>query len=62
MAFDLTFIRSCCPRRFDDFLYIPSNGASGGLIIIWDNSIFTGMIMHCEKFAISVHFTSVHSS
>jgi hypothetical protein len=62
MAFDLTFIRSCCPRRFDHFLYIPSNGASGGLIIIWDSSVFSGMIMHCEKFAISVHFTFVHSS
>jgi exonuclease III len=62
MAFDLAFVRSCCPKRFDDFLYIPSNGAFSGLIIIWDSSIFTGLIMHCEKFAISVHFTSVHSS
>jgi hypothetical protein len=42
MVFYLSFLRSCCPRRFDDFLYIPSNGASGGLIIIWDSSVFLG--------------------
>jgi exonuclease III len=60
--FDLAFIKSCCPRRFDDFVYIPSDGASGGLIIIWDSLVFAGMIMHCEKFDVSVHFTSVHSS
>jgi hypothetical protein len=46
--FDIEFIKSCCPRRFDDFVYIPSTGASGGLIIIWDSSVFSGMIMHCE--------------
>jgi hypothetical protein len=43
-------------------LFIPSTGASGGLIVIWDSSVFTGMIMHCEPFAISVHFTSTQSS
>jgi exonuclease III len=60
--FDIKFIRKCCPRHFDDFLFIPSTGASGGLIVIWDSSVFTGMIMHCEPFAISVHFTSTQSS
>jgi exonuclease III len=60
--FDIEFIKSCCPRRFDDFVYIPSTGASGGLIIIWDSSVFSGMIMHCEPFAISVHFTSTQSA
>ena len=56
--FDIAFIKSCCPSRFDDYVYVPSNGASGGLIIIWDISIFSGMVMHCEQFAISVHFSS----
>ena len=56
--FDLAFIKSCCPPRFDEFVYVPSNGASGGLIVIWNSSIFTGMVMHCESFALFVYFTS----
>jgi exonuclease III len=56
--FDLAFIKSCCPNDFDEFVYVPSNGASGGLIIIWKSSVFSGMIMHCEPFALSVYFTS----
>jgi exonuclease III len=32
--FDMAFIKLCYPKRFDDFVYIPSDGASGGLIII----------------------------
>jgi exonuclease III len=47
---------------FDDFVFIPSDGASGGLIIIWDSSVFSGMIMHCEPFAVSEHFSSTQSS
>jgi exonuclease III len=54
--FDINFIKSYYPKRFDDFVFIPSDGASGGLIIIWDSSVFSGMIMHCEPFAVSVHF------
>jgi exonuclease III len=61
-SFDMAFIKSCCPPCFDDFLYIPSNGASGGIIVIWKSSIFSGMIMHCEPFAMSVHFTSTTSA
>ena len=32
--FDLAFIKACCPLGFDDFVYVPSDGASGGLVII----------------------------
>ena len=60
--FDIAFIKSCCPARFDEFVYVPSNGASGGLIVIWNSSIFSGMVMHCEPFALSVYFTSTQSA
>lgn len=33
--FKHSFIRKCCPQRFDKFEFMPSEGASGGLIIIW---------------------------
>jgi exonuclease III len=60
--FDAEFIKSCCPKRFDEFAYVPSAGASGGLIIIWNSSLFRGLVMHCEIFALSVHFTSKQST
>jgi exonuclease III len=60
--FDIAFIKSCCPSGFDEYVFVPSNGASGGLIILWKSSVFSGMVMHCESFALSVHFTSQHSS
>jgi exonuclease III len=56
--FHMAFIKSCCPSRFHEYVFIPSTGSSGGLIIIWNSSVFSGMVMHCEPFAISVHFTS----
>ena len=56
--FDLAFIKSCCPSSFDEFAYVPSNGASGGLIIIWKSSVFIGLVRHCQPFALSVHFTA----
>ena len=36
---DIYFIKSCCPKKFDDYAYIPSKGASGGIAIIWNSSI-----------------------
>ena len=61
-SFDMAFIKSCCPSSFDEFAHIPSNGASGGLIIIWKSSVFSGLIMNCQPFVISVHFTSKHDN
>ena len=39
-SIDARFIRSWCPRRFDQFAYVPSIGASGGLITIWNSLNF----------------------
>ena len=40
--FDLQFIRNFSPPGFDSFEFLPSIGASGGLITIWKSSIFSG--------------------
>jgi exonuclease III len=37
--FDHSFIRSFCPKRFDHFVFSPSDGASGGLIVLWNSSV-----------------------
>ena len=42
---DLPFIRNFAPKRFDQFDFIPSFGASGGLLVIWCNSVFVGRVL-----------------
>jgi exonuclease III len=32
--FDIQFIRKFAPKRFNKFEFLPSNGASGGMIIL----------------------------
>lgn len=60
--FDHSFIRKCCPRRFDKFEFVPSAGASGGIIIIWCSSQFVGQIIHKLPFALTLKMTSVQSN
>ena len=55
-------IRNFFPRRFDNFAYVPSNGASGGIIIVWNSAMFTGTLVQSHSFGIVVRFTSVHNS
>ena len=33
-SIDISFMKSCCPKRFDEFAFIPSAGASRGTAII----------------------------
>ena len=40
-SFDFRSIRSFCPKRFDIFAFSPFEGASGGILIVW-NSSFLG--------------------
>ena len=56
-SFDLAFIKSCCPRQFDKFAFVPSQGASGGLVTIWKSSMFTGTIMVSESFALVINLS-----
>ena len=60
--FDHSFIRSFCPKRFDQFVFSPSVGASGGLIILWNSAIFKGELLEIHRSAIRMKFTSTHNS
>lgn len=43
--FDMSYICKFAPRCFDQFDYIPSVGASGGLLLVWNSSMFGGVVM-----------------
>jgi len=58
--FDLQFIKNFCPRQFDSFEFLPSVGASGGIITIWTVYLFYGHLAFSNDFSISVELTSKH--
>lgn len=35
-SFDSSYIKNFCPRRIAKFAFLPSVGASGGLLIAWN--------------------------
>jgi exonuclease III len=57
-TFDQSFIKNLCPPAFDTFEFLPSVGASGGLIIIWKSFHLLGSLAFSNDFAISVDFQS----
>lgn len=59
---DLALIKTICPRRFDHFAFIPSVGASGGILTIWNGSLFDGQIIFSESFVLGVTFTAKNSA
>ena len=60
--FDIKDIRKFCPRRFDSFAFAPSCGASGGILVVWNSSTFSGQLIQIESFGIVISFTSVHDA
>jgi exonuclease III len=56
-TFDLAFIKNFCPRKFRKFEYLPSIGASGGIITIWNSDIFEGEVSFSNEFSLSIKFT-----
>ena len=59
--FDHSYIKKLAPKRFNKFAYSPSEGASGGILIGWNSSVFTGEVGQINKFALTVKFTSTHN-
>ena len=60
-SFDASYIRNFAPRRLDNFDFIPSIGSSGGMLILWNSSIFTGVVLEKKQFALTISFTSVQN-
>jgi exonuclease III len=60
--FNWRLIHQFCPKIFDNFVFSPSIGALGGLIILWNSSIFMGQVVEINRSAIIVNFTSMHNN
>jgi hypothetical protein len=59
-SFDLGFIRKIAPKRFDNFDFYPSLGASGGILVCWASNHFSAITLEKETFAITLAITSLH--
>lgn len=60
--FDDMFVRNICPLSFDKYVYLPSQGASGGIIVLWKSVFFLGNLVFQNSYAISVEFISLHDN
>lgn len=60
-SFDALYLKKFAPRKFDKFDYIPSVGASGGILIAWVGSIFEGNVIEKQNYAMTISFTSRHN-
>jgi hypothetical protein len=52
--FDNFYIKTFCPKSLDQFAFSPSDGASGGLVTIWNSSILDGTVAQKNSYAITV--------
>jgi hypothetical protein len=55
-------IRKFCPKRFDNFAYSPSVGASGDIVVLKNSAIFARVLIEIKRFPIVINFTSTHNS
>lgn len=57
----MSFIRKILPAAFDDFLFAPSVGASGGLLVAWKSTFLAGSLKLANSMATAVDFISRHN-
>jgi hypothetical protein len=59
--FDAQSIKQLCPLYLNKPVFLTSNEASRGSIVIWNESKFDGELIFENEYAQSVLFTSLHS-
>ena len=59
--FDHSFIRKLASKCFNKYAFSPSDGASGGIVMGWNSSVFKGEVVQINKFSITVNFSSTHN-
>lgn len=61
-SFDDQFLRNIYHSSLDKYAYLPSVGASGGSIVVWNSTLFQGTLVFQNSYAISVEFYSLHDN
>ena len=61
VSFQPAFIRKILLVSFDNFLFVPSKGASRGLLVAWKSALFGGILKFSNRFALMIQFTSKHN-
>ena len=56
--FSQAYLKNFCPPNFDEFHFLPSNGASGGILVSWQGASFSGEVIFQNEYAVSISFTS----
>ena len=60
--FEHSYIKKFAPKRFDKFAFSPSQGASGGILVGWNSSIFSGQVLEINNFVVTILFTARHNN
>lgn len=59
---DHSKIRKWAPKRFNQFVYHPAEGQSGGITVGWASNMFSEQVVHNLNYAITVKLTSMHTA
>lgn len=58
----MNFLKNVCPPNFDKFEFLPSIGASRGIITAWKSALFNGQLAFSNEFSMTVEFSSRHNN
>ena len=54
--FDQLYLKKFCTKQLNSFAFFPSVGASGGIITIWNNNVFSGDVIQANAYCVTVKF------
>jgi hypothetical protein len=55
--FDGQYLKKICHKKFNEFVFLPLVLASGGMIIIWNGTLFKGELLFQNDFSLLVKFS-----
>jgi exonuclease III len=61
-SIDMLAFKKPVPKHFNKFEYSPSIGASRGILMRWNGSLFTGCMIDSSRHHITVEFISNHNA
>lgn len=61
-SFDHQFMRNFSHRRFDQYAFVPSIGASGGILTARNGALFSGTVVQSNRFALTIKSISTQDA